>query len=49
MITTIVANAKIIFAILIHLHNVRIRDIRDVKNITKRRKMSLLLNSCLNM
>ena len=47
MVKSIVANSKVIFAIFIHLHNVKIMDNRNVKTIIKRRKMSFVLNSCL--
>ena len=48
MINSIVANAKIVFAIFIHLHFAKIRDNKNVKNIARRRKMSFLLNRCVN-
>ena len=38
-----VASAKVINEFFIHLHIVIIREIKNVKNITKRRKMSFLL------
>ena len=44
-----VPNAKIFIAFFIHLHFVRIRDIKNVKNIIKRGKISFLLNRCLNI
>ena len=47
MVKSIVPNSKVIFAIFIHLHNVKIMDNRNVKTIIKRRKMSFVLNSCL--
>ena len=49
MIKINVANAKVIIAFFIHLRIVKVREIRNVKNITKRRKMSFLLISCLNI
>ena len=49
MIRSIVANAKVIIAFLIHKHAVRIREIRNGKNITKKRKVSFLLKICLNI
>ena len=48
LIRSIVASAKVIIAFSITLHVVRIREIRKVKNITKRRKLPFLLNSFLN-
>ena len=38
LIRNIVANAKVIIAYFIHLHIVKIREIRKVKTVTKRRK-----------
>ena len=43
MINTIVAKAKVIIAFFIHLHIVKIREIRNVENFTKRRKVSFLV------
>ena len=34
-----VANAKVIIAFFMHLHIVIIRDVKNLKNITKKRKM----------
>ena len=48
-IKSIVANATVTIAFFIHLHTVNIRDIKNVKNIIKRRKTSVLLNRCLNI
>ena len=45
----IVASAIIFIAFPVHLHIVKIRETKNVKNITKRRKMSFLLNRCLNI
>ena len=49
MIRSIVASAKVIISFFLHLHIVKIREIRNVKNITTRRKMSFLLKICLNI
>ena len=49
LIRSIVANAKIRFAYFIHLHIVKIREIRNVKTVTKRRKRSFFLKSCLDI
>ena len=38
MIKSIVASVKVIITVFIHLQIVRIRETRNVKNITKRRK-----------
>ena len=48
LIESISASEKVIIAF-IHLHTVKIRDTRKLTNITKRRKMSLLLIKCLNI
>ena len=40
---------KISLTFFIHLHINRIQKIRKVENFTMRRKMSFLLNSCLNI
>ena len=49
MIKSIVASAKINFFLFLHLHIVIIGETKNVKNITKRRKLSFLLNMCLNI
>ena len=48
-IKNLVAGAIFIIAFFILLHFVIIMEIETVKNITKRRKMSFLLNRCLNI
>ena len=40
MIKRIFANAKVIIAFFIHLHIVTTQDIKNMKNISKRRKIS---------
>ena len=49
MIKRIVASAKVIIAFFIHLHIVKIRETRQVTKIIERRRMSFLLNKCLNI
>ena len=48
-IKSLAASAIFIIAIFILLHFVIIMEIETVKNITKRIKMSFLLNRCLNI
>ena len=48
MIKSTVASAKVILVFFIHLHTVKIRETKNVRKITKRGKMSLLLNKCRN-
>ena len=43
MIKSIVASAKVNIAFFIHLHIVKTRDSRNVKNITKRKKNVFLI------
>ena len=45
----IFASSQFIIAFFIQLHIVKIRETKNVKNMTKRRKMSFLLNNCLNI
>ena len=45
----IVANANVIIAFFIHLHIVRISDVKNVRNITKSRKTSVLPNRIRNI
>ena len=47
LIRSIVASSKVINAFYIPLHIVRFREVRNAKNITKRRKMPFFLNSFL--
>ena len=49
MIKSFVASDKVNIAFLKSLQIVKIRDSRKVTKITKRRKMSFLLNKCLNI
>ena len=47
MIKSIVASAKIIIVFFKHLHFVKIRETKNVRKITERKKMSLFLKKCL--
>ena len=50
MIKSINANAKVTtVSSFMHLHTVIIRDVRNVRNFIKRRKISVLLNRCLKI
>ena len=45
-IKSVVANAKVMIVFFKHLHIVIMRDVRNVRNIIKTRKTSVLLNRC---
>ena len=45
-IESLVAKAKVTIAFFIYLHTVIIRDVKNVRNIIKRRKTTVLLNIC---
>ena len=45
----IVANAKVGRVFFIRLHIVIMNDVKNVRNIIKRRKTSVLLNRCWNI
>ena len=49
LIKSIVTSAKTIIAFFIHMHILKIKETKNMKNITKRRKMSFFLNKCLNI
>ena len=44
-----VANANVMIAVFIHLHIVRMSDIKNVRKITNKRKTSVLLNRLQNI
>ena len=49
MIKRVVASAKVIIASFIQLQVFKIREAKKVRKLTKKRKMSFLLNKCLNL
>ena len=44
-----IANAKVRIAFFIYSHIVIVKDVKNVKNIIKRRKTPVLLNRCCNI